>query len=88
MAHLGYQPSHGLGANLQGTLHPIREPYQSGKEGLGYTGNSGNWTPLTWTLKAHFILGPLNPGENSEESFDSESLSEYDSESEEDLVDI
>ena len=27
MAHLGYQPGHGLGANLQGTLHPICEPY-------------------------------------------------------------
>ena len=42
-------------ANLQGTLHPIREPYQIGKEGLGYSGNSGNSTPLTWTLKAHFV---------------------------------
>ena len=88
MAHLGYQPGHGLGANLQGTLHLIREPYQSGKEGLGYTENSENWTLLAWTLKAHFIQGPLNPGESLEESFDSESLSEYDSESEEDLVDI
>ena len=88
MAHLGYQPGHGLGANLQGPLHPIREPYQFGKEGLGYEGESENWTPLTWTLKADFVQGQLNLGESSEESFDSESLSEYDSESEEDLVDI
>ena len=88
MAHLGYQPSHGLGANLQGTLHPIHKPYQIRKEGLGYSRNFGNWTPLTWTLKAHFIQGPLNPSESSKESFDSESLSEYDSESEDDLVDI
>ena len=36
MAHLGYQPDPGLGANLQGTLHLIHEPYQIGKEGLGY----------------------------------------------------
>ena len=27
MAHLRYQLGHGLGANLQGTLHPIHEPY-------------------------------------------------------------
>ena len=39
-------------------------------------------------LKAHFVQGPLNSGESSEDSFDSESLSEYDSKSEEDLVDI
>ena len=84
MAHLGYQPSHGLGANLQGTLHPIHEPYQMGKEGLGYLGNSKSWTPPTWTLKGHFVQGPLNPGESSEESFDSESLSESDSKSEDD----
>ena len=25
MAHLGYQPGQGLGASLQGTLHPIHE---------------------------------------------------------------
>ena len=55
MAHLGDQPGHGLGANLQGPLHPIREPYQFGKEGLRYEGESGNRTPLTWTLKAHFV---------------------------------
>ena len=59
-----------------------------GREGLGYSGNSGSWTPLTWTLKAHFVQGPLNPVESSEESFDSESLNESDSESEDDLVDI
>ena len=88
MAHLGYQPGHGLGANLQGPLHPIREPYQFGKEGLGYEGESENRTPLTWTLKAHFVQGLLNPGESSEESSNSESLTEYDSKSEEDLVDI
>ena len=88
MAHLGYQPGHRLGANLQGTLHPIHEPYQMGKEGLGYSGNFKSWTPLTWTLKAHFVQRPLNLGESSKESFDSESLSEYDSKSEEDLVDI
>ena len=88
MAHLGYHPGHGLGANLQGPLHPIREPYQFRKEGLGYEGESGNRTPLTRTLKAHFVQGLLNLGESSEESSDSESLSEYDSKSEEDLVDI
>ena len=33
-------------------------------------------------------MGPLNPGESLEESFDSESLSEYDLKSEEDLVDV
>ena len=55
MAHLGYQPGHRLGANLQGTLHLIHEPYQIGKEGLGYSGNSKNWTPFTWILKAHFV---------------------------------
>ena len=88
MAHLGYQPSHGQGANLQGPLHPIREPYQFGKEGLGYEGESGNRTPLTWTLKAHFVQGLLNSGESSEESSDFESLTEYDSKSEEDLVNI
>ena len=88
MAHLGYQPGHGLGANLQGPLHPIREPYQFGKEGLRYEGESGNRTPLTWTLKAHFIQRLPNPGESSQESSDSESLTEYDSKSEEDLVNI
>ena len=64
MAHLGYQPGHGLGADLQGPLHPIREPYQFGKEGLRYEGESGIRTPLTWMLKAHFIQGLLNPGES------------------------
>ena len=88
MAHLGYQPGHRLGANLQGPLHPIREPYQFGKEGLGYEGESRIRTPLTWTLRTHFVEGLLNPGESSGESSDSESSTEYDSESEEDLVDI
>ena len=55
MAHLGYQPGHGLGANLQGPLHLIREPYQFRKEGLGYEGEFGIRTPLTWTLKTHFV---------------------------------
>ena len=88
MAHLGYQPGHGLGANLQGPLHLIREPYQFGKEGLSYEGESGIRTPLTWTLRTHFVQGLLNPGESSRESSDSESSTEYDSESEEDLVDV
>ena len=88
MTNLGYQLGQGLGASLQGTLHPIREPYQMGREGLGYLGNSKSWTPLTWMLKTHFVQGPLNPGESSEESFDSKSLSEFDLESEDDLVDI
>ena len=70
------------------TLHPIREAYQFGKEGLRYEGEFGIRTPLMWTLKTHFIQGLLNPGESSGESSDSESLTEYDSESEEDLVDI
>ena len=39
-------------------------------------------------LKAHFIQGLLNPGKSSGDSSDSESLTEHDSESEEDLVDI
>ena len=43
---------------------------------------------MTWTLRTHFVQGLLNPGESSGESSDSESLTEYDSESEEDLVDI
>ena len=73
---------------MQEPLHPIREPYQFGKEGLGYEGEFGIRTPLTLTLKTHFIQGLLNPGESSRESFDSESLTEYDSKSEEDLVDI
>ena len=47
-----------------------------------------SWAPLTWTLKTHFVKGPLNPGESSEESFNYESPSESDSESEDDLVDI
>ena len=88
MAHLGYQPGHGLGTNLQGPLHLIREPYQFGKEGLDYEGESGIRTPLTWTLRTHFIQGLLNPGESSRESSDSESSTEHDSKSEEDLVDI
>ena len=88
MTNLGYHPGQGLGASLQGTLHPIQEPYQMGREGLRYSGNSRSWTPLTWTLKAHFIQGPLNLGESSKESFDSELLSKSDSESEDDLVDI
>ena len=88
MAHLGYQPGQGIEASLQGSLQPIHEPYQMEKEGLGYLGNSRSWTPLTWMLKAHFVQRPLNLGESSEESFDSESLSESDSKSEDDLVDI
>ena len=43
---------------------------------------------MTWTLKAHFVQGLLNPGESSGESSDSKSSTEYDSKSEEDLVDI
>ena len=43
---------------------------------------------MTWTLRTHFVQGLLNPGESSGESSDSESLTEYDSESKEDLVDI
>ena len=39
-------------------------------------------------LKAHFVHGLLNPGESSGESSDSESSTKYDSESEEDLVDV
>ena len=39
MAHLGYQPGHGLGANLQGILYLIHKTYQFGREGLGYEGN-------------------------------------------------
>ena len=88
MTNLGYQPGQGLGASLQGTLHPIPEPYRMGREGLGYSRSFRSWTPLTWTLKAHFVKGPLNPGESSKESFDSKSPSEFDSESEDDLVDI
>ena len=88
MTNLGYQLGQGLGASLQGTLHPIPEPYQMGREGLGYSKSFRSWVPLTWTLKTHFIKGPLKLGESSEESSDSESPSESDSESEDDLVDI
>ena len=59
-----------------------------GREGLGYSKNFRSWALLTWTLKTHFVQGPLNLGESSEESFDSKSPSESDSESEDDLVDI
>ena len=88
MTNLGYQLSQGLGANLQGTLHPDLEPYQMGRKGLGYSGKFKSWAPLTWTLKTHFVQGLLNPGKSSGESSDSESSTEYDSESEDDLVDI
>ena len=88
MTNLGYQPNQGLGENLQGTLHPIPEPYQIGREGLGYSGSLKSWAPLTWTLKTHFVKGPLNLGESSEESSDSKSPSESDSETEDDLMDI
>ena len=43
---------------------------------------------MTWTLKAHFVQGLLNPGESLGESSGSESLTENDSKSEEDLVDV
>ena len=88
MANLRYQLGQGLGANLQGILHPIFELCQIGREGLGYAGEFRSWAPLTWTLKTHFVKGPVNPGECSEESFDSESPSESDSESKNNLVDI
>ena len=87
-AIIRYQPSQGLRANLQGTLHLISEPYQMGREGLGYSKSFMSWAPLTWTLKTHFIKRPLNPDESSEESSDSESPSESNLESEDDLVDI
>ena len=39
-------------------------------------------------IKTHFVKGPRNPGECSKESSESESLSESNSEGEDDLVDI
>ena len=59
-----------------------------GRKGLGYSKSFRSWAPLTWTLKTHFVKGPLNPSESSKESFDFESPNESDLESEDDLVDI
>ena len=88
MTNLRYQPGQRLVANLQGMLQLILESYQVGREGLGYSRDFKSWAPLTWTLKTHFVKGTLNPGECSKKSSNFESLSESDSEGEDDLVDI
>ncbi|MQL91567.1 hypothetical protein Taro_024182 [Colocasia esculenta] len=67
MAKVGYIHGRALGRNEQGPICSVQTRRLLDRAGLGFHPDPVHpdlipYQPLTWTLKEHFIQGPLQPG--------------------------